>query len=83
MRGNDRAAGRMNAARNRADKRIKAAKIAVEQVLGKRGEAAIIDVTMLGAVGVGKTTLMASMYERFDRVIGTTDLAVRPQCHGL
>ncbi|GAA1004368.1 hypothetical protein Aple_082770 [Acrocarpospora pleiomorpha] len=48
----------------------------MKQVLGARGEAAVIDVTMLGAVGVGKTTLLASMYEQFGNVIGTADLAL-------
>lgn len=53
-----------------------AAKAATAQVIGARGEDAIMDVTMLGPSGAGKTTLLASMYERFGRVIGTTDLAV-------
>lgn len=35
-----------------------------------------IDVTMLGSSGVGKTTLLASMYERFGHVIGDLDLEV-------
>jgi hypothetical protein len=39
-------------------------------------EDAIIDVTMLGASGVGKTTMLASMYRSFREVVGTTDLAV-------
>ncbi|WP_214105682.1 hypothetical protein [Acrocarpospora catenulata] len=50
--------------------------------LGARGEEAIFDVTMLGAVGVGKTTLLASMYERFRWVIGNVDLSVMPDDHG-
>ncbi|GAA0393177.1 hypothetical protein Acor_63380 [Acrocarpospora corrugata] len=53
-----------------------------DTLFGPRGEDAIIDVTMLGAVGVGKTTLLASMYERFGSVIGGTDLAVGPADRG-
>jgi hypothetical protein len=42
------------------------------------GDPNVFDVTMLGSTGTGKTTLLASMYERFDRVVGSTDLAVIP-----
>ncbi|TYB64902.1 hypothetical protein FXF51_20905 [Nonomuraea sp. PA05] len=48
------------------------------KITGRIGQDAIIDVTMLGSIGVGKTTLLASMYERFGQVIGTTDLQVTP-----
>jgi GTPase SAR1 family protein len=60
-------------ARNRAVQRVGAATAAV---VGKRGDDAIIDVTMLGASGVGKTTLLASIYDRIKDVVGPTDLAI-------
>jgi hypothetical protein len=46
--------------------------------LRARGDLRTFDVTMLGSVGTGKTTLLASVYDRFDEVIGSTDLAVIP-----
>jgi hypothetical protein len=42
------------------------------------GDVPVFDITMLGSTGTGKTTLLASVYEQFDKVIGTTDLAVAP-----
>jgi hypothetical protein len=39
----------------------------------------VIDVTMLGSTGTGKTTLLVSMYDRLDWVIGNADLAVVPE----
>jgi hypothetical protein len=47
--------------------------------LSARGDLGLFDVTMLGSTGTGKTTLLASMYERFDEVIGRTDLAFVPE----
>jgi hypothetical protein len=38
----------------------------------------VINATMLGSVGVGKTTLLASMYERFRHVIGDVGLDMQP-----
>jgi hypothetical protein len=38
----------------------------------------VLSATMLGSVGVGKTTLLASMYQRFGAVIGDIQLDVRP-----
>jgi hypothetical protein len=61
-----------------AERAAQAARELTARLAGVRGEDAIIDVTMLGSTGVGKTTLLASMYDCFDRTIGTTDLAVRP-----
>jgi hypothetical protein len=46
--------------------------------LRARGDLRTFDVTMLGSAGTGKTTLLASVYDRFDAVIGSTDLAVIP-----
>ncbi len=60
-------------ARSRVTKTVGAA---TDAVTGKRGEEAIIDVTMLGASGVGKTTLLAAIYDRIKDVVGTTDLAI-------
>ena len=74
MRSEDGGAGRKNAVRN--TRAAKAAGNAVNNLVGARGDDAIIDVTMLGASGVGKTTLLASMYDQFTAVIGTTDLAI-------
>jgi hypothetical protein len=64
----------------------------VGEVLGEMGKAAsqlltgetgegdnIIDVTMLGSTGTGKTTLLASIYDQFDHVVGETDLAIIPE----
>ena len=47
--------------------------------LRARGDLRLFDITMLGSTGTGKTTLLASMYERFDEVIGATDLAIIPE----
>jgi hypothetical protein len=47
--------------------------------LRDRGDLRLFDITMLGSTGTGKTTLLASMYERFDEVIGNTDLAFIPE----
>ncbi|SDL94153.1 TRAFAC clade GTPase domain-containing protein [Nonomuraea jiangxiensis] len=67
---------------NNEPRRIRAkAREVVTALTGKIGEEAVIDVTMLGSVGVGKTTLLASMYEQFGQVIGTTDLQVTPVDH--
>jgi Double-GTPase 2 len=66
--------GRKNAVRN--SKVAKATGNAVSNLVGARGDDAIIDVTMLGASGVGKTTLLASMYDQFMNVIGNTDLEI-------
>src|SRR5664280_870566 len=44
-----------------------------------RAQDIVVDATMLGSVGVGKTTLLASMYERFGHVIGDVDLDVIPR----
>lgn len=41
-----------------------------------RGEV-VVNAAMLGSVGVGKTSLLASMYERFSHVIGPVDLDIR------
>ena len=89
MKNEGKARGRMSGPRARAGGGInqaagtpgQATAAAAARLVGARGEAAIIDVTMLGSVGTGKTTLLASMYERFDRVIGATDLAVSPLDH--
>jgi Double-GTPase 2 len=60
------------------ERAVQAAREFGTRLVGARGEDAIIDVTMLGSTGVGKTTLLASMYDCFDRTIGSTDLAMRP-----
>jgi hypothetical protein len=39
----------------------------------------VINGSMLGAPGVGKTSLLASMYERFGDVIGSVDLDMLPE----
>ncbi|WP_027341628.1 TRAFAC clade GTPase domain-containing protein [Hamadaea tsunoensis] len=39
----------------------------------------VINATMLGSVGVGKTSLLAAMYERFGHVVGNVDLDIRPE----
>jgi hypothetical protein len=72
--------GRGRAARSRAMEWVNAAAKAtgLEQLLQARGGGSILDLTMLGSTGTGKTTLLASMYDRFDWVIGSTDLAVVP-----
>ena len=66
--------------RNRANavQRLNEAMAKLDLLLAARGGGSIIDVTMLGSTGTGKTTLLASMYDRFDHVVGTTDLAVVP-----
>jgi hypothetical protein len=42
------------------------------------GPKVVITAAMLGSVGVGKTTLLASMYERFADVVGSIALDIRP-----
>jgi len=45
-----------------------------------RAEDIVLNATMLGSVGVGKTTLLASMYERFTHVVGSAiDLNIVPE----
>jgi GTPase SAR1 family protein len=73
MKSEDSGASRRYVVRNRA---VKAAGTAATNLVGRRGDDAIIDVTMLGASGVGKTTLLASMYDQFTTVVGMTDLAI-------
>jgi hypothetical protein len=58
--------------------RISSIAVSQERSLG-RTNPGIIDVTMLGGQGVGKTTLLASMYEQLESVAGTTDLDVVPR----
>jgi hypothetical protein len=71
--------GRASERFSQAGERVsQAARDLTTRLAGTRGEDAIIDVTMLGTTGVGKTTLLASMYECFDRTVGSTDLSVRP-----
>lgn len=38
----------------------------------------VIQATMLGSVGVGKTSLLAAMHEQFGKVVGKADLDIRP-----
>lgn len=37
-----------------------------------------LQVTMLGARGVGKTTLLTAIYEQFEKKIGSTNLEITP-----
>jgi hypothetical protein len=57
-----------------------AVRIGAQVLTGETGDSDnIIDVTMLGSTGTGKTTLLASIYDQFDMVIGETDLAIVPE----
>ena len=76
--GGGRAGGTARSGVARALVRINEATRAMNQVLASRGGGSVIDVTMLGSTGTGKTTLLTSMYECFDHVIGRTDLAMVP-----
>jgi double-GTPase-like protein len=58
------------------------AKEAVASMFRLRPEDSMIDVTMIGSTGTGKTTLLASMYERFNHVIGNINLDVHALDHG-
>jgi hypothetical protein len=52
-------------------------KAAGQFLSGEGGEGGnIVDVTMLGSTGTGKTSLLASIYDQIDMVIGETDLAI-------
>lgn len=37
-----------------------------------------LKITMLGCIGVGKTSLLAAIYDQFDQVIGKTNLQIQP-----
>jgi GTPase SAR1 family protein len=54
------------------------ARQAVAQQLSRRKRSAYVDVTMLGPTGVGKTTMLASLYECFRRVVGPVNLDIVP-----
>jgi hypothetical protein len=71
-----RSGGRLIGARVRVGKGAEKARAASRRVIGAVGDEAVIEVTMLGSSGVGKTTLLASMYERFAMVVGSADLDI-------
>jgi len=50
--------------------------------LRRRGEESYIEVTMLGNTGVGKTTMLASMYDSLDDVVGNAALDIVAEDRG-
>src|SRR5436853_4574686 len=45
---------------------------------GKIAPTQTLKITMLGSSGVGKTSLLAAIYDQFDQIIGQTNLQLTP-----
>jgi hypothetical protein len=73
--------GKSKQGRTSAELRSRA-KEAVKRGFKLRPEDSTVDVTMIGSTGTGKTTLLASMYERFGHVAGGASLDVHTLKHG-
>lgn len=50
----------------------------IAKYLGENLGVQTLKITMLGASGVGKTSLLAAIYDQFDKIIGTTNLQLTP-----